>query len=437
MVVKEIKELLVKDLKPIEDTKLIRAYKKYCYFEILDYYKHYYCSCCGEEIKHKIDIEHKTKTKCKNCGASLIYGVGRTKTTYSDTKVNIAYSEVEDDTVFERIYEVGYYAHPKKECEFRTLEVVRRFYTHDLKTKYFSRRDLMGMCGYWYNRTFNPNTDLKLRKTGTTDFNSTTGEIFIVKDECKKYKYLDFKIINEILSSNAKYFVDKINFTNMIERYKENQTLYETFQNTKRYDLLKMYINNNKLAPALMTMCKHNRKAYDLNFYDYLVNLIENKEDLKNIEVVCPSTKEKYLKKAVEQENKWTRAKDKKELDENIKRYNMTYAKHIENLIHKDFGNDNYTIKVLENVQEFYDTAMDFKNCVYRMGYYKSDISYIFKIKDRVSDLEELAELKLEDNKIRINQCYAHFNKESSKHDEIMKLLNERKEEIKKIICQK
>lgn len=43
----EIKETLTKDLTPIEDSKLIRAYKKYCCFEILEYYKHYYCSCCG------------------------------------------------------------------------------------------------------------------------------------------------------------------------------------------------------------------------------------------------------------------------------------------------------------------------------------------------------------------------------------------------------
>ena len=432
----EIKETLTKDLTPIEDSKLIRAYKKYCCFEILEYYKHYYCSCCGEELKQKIDIKTRTKTKCKNCGVALIYGSGKSKTAYSNTKVNIAYSEINDDTVSERIYEVGYYAHPKKECEFETLEVARRYYTFDYKTKLIARRDLIGMCGYWYNRTFNPNTALKLRRNAH-DFYETTGEIFIVKDKCKKYKYLNFKIINEVLSSDAKYYVDKISFSNMIERYKENQVAYETFQNTKRYDLLKMYINNNKLAPALMTMCKHNKKAWDLNFYDYLVNLVANKEDLKNIEVVCPSTKEKYLKKAVEQENKWTRTKDKQALDENIKLYDKDYAKHIENLIHKDFGSDNYTIKVLENVQAFYDTAMDFKNCVYRMGYYKVDEAYIFKIKEKNSDLEELAEIRLENGQIRINQCYTHFNKESAKHNEIMKLLNERKEEIKKEICQR
>lgn len=433
----EIKETLTKDLKPIEDSKLIRAYKKYCCFEILDYYKHYYCSCCGEELKQKIDTKNRTETKCKNCGVALIYGVGRTKTAYQDTKVNVSYVETEDDTVFERIYEVGYYAHPKKECEFETLEVVRRYYTYDLKTKLYSRRDLMGLCGYWYNRTFNPNTKLKLRVNKNNDFNATNGDIFIVKDNCNKYKYLDFKIINEVLRANAKYVAGKINFVNMVEQYKENQVVYETFQNTKRYDLLQMYLNNKRLAPALMTMCKHNRKAYDLNFYDYLVNLVENKEDLKNIEVVCPNTKEKYLKKAVEQENKWTRTKDKKELELNIEQYSMTYAKHIENLIYKDFGNDNYTVKVLENVQAFYDTSLDFKNCVYRMGYYKSDISYIFKVKDRKSDLEELAEIQLNNNRISIHQCYAHFNKESAKHNEIMKLLNERKEEIKRTICQK
>ena len=100
------------------------------------------------------------------------------------------------------------------------------------------------------------------------------------------------------------------------------------------------------------------------------------------------------------------------------------------------FGNDKYTFSILPDIQAFWDEADSMCHCVYRMGYYNKDNSFIFSVRNKEDNKRlETAELKLDNkNNLFVSQCYGYGDKFTNHHNSIVHLLKSNLENIKGVL---
>jgi hypothetical protein len=151
-------------------------------------------------------------------------------------------------------------------------------------------------------------------------------------------------------------------------------------------------------------------------YHDYVLCLKSLKKDIKNEYYIASENFVEMNKKINKAYNKH---KAELELEKNKLEYESKYKDKVAKLLNKDFGNDKFHITVLKNIQDFYEEGNHMCHCVYRMGYFKQENSYIFSIRDRFNKRVETAEIKNHE----INQLYGYGDKPSEYHEEIKQLL--------------
>jgi hypothetical protein len=364
----------------------------------LKYYNKYYCGKCGA-----LDSECKCgceKIQCDTSAKAQLYYYG------------VLDSNAGSDFIL-NIYEFYVYSKVKEKCSFRNNKVISIEFNNGKMTK-CKRFTYSMMNTYYIDPCFNYNGTFEDRKYTSAIDNIVRYTTIISVLKMPK----QLSISEEEVLGVSKYLnpVSMLNYDKMVKE--EKDTYIETMQKLKRYDLLSYIFkcpSDKDVAWELMRKNKKLPTGFDL-YHDYVLCLKALKKDIKNVYYIAPSNFEEMNQAMNKAYNKH---KAELELAKNKLEYDKAYKEKVVNLLNKDFGNDKYHITVLKNIQEFYEEGKHMCHCVYRMGYYKQENSYIFSIRDSQNKRLETAEIKNHE----LNQLYGYGDKPSEYHEEIKQLL--------------
>lgn len=361
----------------------------------LKYYNKYYCGKCGV-------LESECKCGCEKRGVD------------SSTEMQLYYYGVLDsnekaDSIL-NIYELYIYSKAKEKCSFRnnkiiTLEINNGKVKKCLRYKY-SAVPYQAPC-FDYNSTF----ENRIYRDKIDEIVEYT-EIISVLNMPKQLSMSEEKVLGVCK------FLNPLSLLQYNEMVKAKDTYIETMEKLKRYDLLAFifkYPSDKDVAWELMRKNKQIPATFGL-YHDYVVCLKSLKKDIKNVYYIAP---EEFEEMNQAMNKAYNKHKAEVELAQNKLEYESKYKDKVAKLLNKDFGNDKFHITVLKNIQDFYEEGKHMCHCVYRMGYYKQENSYIFSIRDRFNTRLETAEIKNHE----INQLYGYGDKPSEYHEEIKQLL--------------
>lgn len=422
-------ELLLKEYETKFD--YINWYDKNCYHNILSNRGKEYCGKCGKPLSEC----NCTGIKRKKLNKNYMY---KTKAVYPYNSVYyITLNRVEDYLLI-RYYVVNCDEHIGQEAQYWWKEVMRVLVDSKGKIK-VARLKVKTIYYHW---DFDYSSDLSVLKNFNYDkYDLVSNHIYTIsKPKWLKYFKSEWliKLNKEIHRIRTTRGIISDIYSNsildIVKMYQSKPTLVETLSKCNRYDLLAFY---SKYKHEEVMRLLSNGKTIPTNdlrlYHDYLVGLETLQKDRKNINVLCPSDFESANKKV---EKACKKISDEKELLVNINNYNDKYTKRISKLAGVVFGNNDIVFSILPDIKAFKEEADSMCHCVYRMGYYKKETSYIFSVRDKVSNKRlETAELVYDRGNLRINQCYGYGDKFTNEHTDIINLLNKNLKEIRRYLC--
>lgn len=167
------------------------------------------------------------------------------------------------------------------------------------------------------------------------------------------------------------------------------------------------------------------RKGYQVRKGDWKIwaDMVDNLKDLgKDIHSpkwICPS--DLYIMHDWTLEKK-RRQRKKEELEENIRLYGDKY----EEKKGKYFGvlicTDEFDIRPLQTIAEFYEEGEAMGHCVYTNKYYADDDNLCLSCRDKEGNRIETVEVSLKE--LKVLQSRARFNGVSEFHDKILEAVN-------------
>lgn len=167
-------------------------------------------------------------------------------------------------------------------------------------------------------------------------------------------------------------------------------------------------------------------------WYDYLRLLEYHNLDTHNAHYVCPKNlnaeHDKLLARRTRIEE---RIRREKQIAESIK-WESEYKKSKGKYFGICFGNKNIIITVIKSVEEMAEEGKAMHHCVHQMGYYKKPNSLILSAKDKAGKRIETIEVDLKTYKVV--QSRGINNSNTPKHDEIIRLVNNNMDLIRKAI---
>lgn len=156
---------------------------------------------------------------------------------------------------------------------------------------------------------------------------------------------------------------------------------------------------------------------------DYL-NLLEYFHlDTHNAHYVCPRNLKAEHDRLLDRKR---RIEEKIELEKKIaeaKKWEAQYQESKSKFFGICFGNENIIVTVIQSVAEMAEEGKAMHHCVYQMGYYKKDNSLILSAKDKEGNRIETIEIDLKT--FKVVQSRGVCNKNTDKHDEIVKLVQD------------
>lgn len=363
----------------------------------LKYYNKYYCGKCGA-------LESECKCGCEKRKAD------------SSTKMQLYYYGVLDSNekadFILNIYELYIYSKAKEKCSFRNNKIIT-LEINNGKVKKCLRYKYSAMGYYYQDPCFNYNSTFENRI-----YHDKIDEIVKFTDIISVLNMPKQLSMSEEEVIGVSQYLDTRSLLQYNEMVKIKDTYIETMEKLKRYDLL-AYIfkcpSDKDVAWELMRKNKKIPATFNL-YHDYVVCLKTLKKDIKNAYYIAP---ENFVEMNQAMNKAYNKHKAELELEKNKLEYDKQYHEKVASLLDKDFGNDEFHITVLKNIQDFYEEGKHMCHCVYRMGYFKQENSYIFSIRDRFNKRLETAEIKNHE----INQLYGYGDEPSEYHEEIKQLL--------------
>lgn len=371
---------------------ILSKWEKYSRYVKLEKYHKLYCGKCGKLLDE--------------CNCNVKYFPKAERKNHIQDRAYYIMAENNNNLWVFRVYMILTSQQIGKVCEYSQHEVMRYSFNENGKLKIFERLDTASV---FYSWDWKLGSELKKRKiTDRYDF-----RFFNIEFKSKPIwaKYISIEMIRRLQKN-----IDRLYLTSLMKILMSNEVKLETMYECKRYDLFEYCFKHQEDINECMVLLKHKKEIPDeILWHDYVDGLKTLGKDVKNIDVLCPKDFTK-ANKTVEKQCK--DRKEKYELSNEVKLYDEEYIKRVSRLIGKDFGNNDFSIKVLPNVEAFYNEGKSMCHCVYRMGYYKKKESYIFSI-TKDNKRVETAEI----NNHEVNQCYGYGDVETTHHRKILSLL--------------
>lgn len=203
---------------------------------------------------------------------------------------------------------------------------------------------------------------------------------------------------------------------------------YEVFNKiTERNNYIDRNINKDAYFTA-WKICQRNGYNYRKNateWIDMVGLLIELGLDYHSPHYVCPDDIHKMHQRLL----RLSERREDEKLLESLAKENARYKERIQKYLNLCFRYKDLTIKVLPDIPAFKKEGEHLGHCVYRCKYYNKVDSLILSARGKHGKRWETIEVSLKDFKIL--QCYGYADKHTSRHQEIINLVNENMWRIK------
>lgn len=208
-----------------------------------------------------------------------------------------------------------------------------------------------------------------------------------------------------------------------------------------------MYWNyKNQMLASVRIAKKHGFVFTEENCYewfDMVYSIIKTKNDNHNPKFVAPDNLNMmhnyFIGKLRALQRKQERLKaerlmirqETEKLDEiqREKKGDITYIKRRRRFYDLVISNSKFDIRVLKNIQEFYEEGKEMHHCVFSMGYYKKVDSLILSCRNKLGERVETIEVNL--STFKITQCYGKCDQFTEHHNEIINLVKKNMNKIR------
>ncbi len=202
----------------------------------------------------------------------------------------------------------------------------------------------------------------------------------------------------------------------------------EMLWKTGQKDLfLRMLRRRDMTLPYRYAVCIANRNGYIVDdaqmWMDYLGMAAELGMDTHNPKVVCPPDLKEAHDAVLRRIARIRRQKKAEKESLEAATYEESYRKLKGQYFGISFGNDAVRIAVIPSVAEIAEEGREMRHCVYQAKYFNKNDSLILSARDADGNRLETVELSLKTFKVL--QSRAKFNQKSSRHEEIIRLVEE------------
>lgn len=187
-----------------------------------------------------------------------------------------------------------------------------------------------------------------------------------------------------------------------------------------------------RIWPALK-ICIRNRYVITnvLDYIDYIQQLIQLGKDIRNAHYVCPND----LRAAHAKTNLLIQKEEKKkrllEERERIMKAEELYAQKVLPFLQLHIQDKDMHIEVLPTVQAFFEEGNAMHHCVYSNKYFEKKDSLILSCRN--NENKRLATIEISLPGAEIKQIRAACNKVPEQYDNIVRLISQKRKEIRKI----
>lgn len=201
----------------------------------------------------------------------------------------------------------------------------------------------------------------------------------------------------------------------------------ETLLKSSQTSLLSYYLKSHEQHiaqnwQAVKICIKQNYKIEDYKIWeDYLELLRWFKKDLCSKSIVCPENLNQAHDKLVVKKRALQRKKYLEQMRKEIQEEQEKYSKEKKSFLGLSFSDENITIALLENVQDFMEEGDTLNHCIFTNEYFKKKDSLIFSARINNTPIETI-EISL--SKLKIVQCRGLKNNNSKHHKMILNLMN-------------
>jgi len=212
----------------------------------------------------------------------------------------------------------------------------------------------------------------------------------------------------------------------------------ETLLKKKQINFFKYYAEARKQGisdtylPPVKICIRNNYIIKDVSIWmDYIQLLIYFRKDTSNSKYACPIDLHKAHDKLVEKKRIITRKENFEKLRTEIEQAQVKYSAQKKMFFGLEFVSNNITVKVIDNVKQFMDDGDELRHCVFENEYYKKEDSLILAAYYGNKTVETI-EVSL--SNMKVLQSRGESNKATKYNKEIIALVNNNLEQIRKIV---
>lgn len=394
-----------------------------------------WCLHCGEIFTHKapklgVDVEEAT-THCPNCNRKLKLKSSR-KCKYAERMYFTILTTSKGFQVCRHflaekyVHKTNHYKYAEKQPTFYINECVQNWIDESGKETIIAR-NVRWMPFYYDAWDFSKPMTLKVANRSYYAPNRY--------DINSDYVYPISRVLPKILRNG---FFKPYNRISYSEQYKLLLTSKqaEILAKNKQWDLFRHMWSRGYTELAFWHSVKvairHKYIVKDAStWFDYLDLLDYFGKDTHNPHYVCPADLNAAHDRLLAKKKRQGAMLEKQRLIKEAKLHEEDYINAKGKYFGVCFGNDNIRVTVIQSVSEMAEEGQDLHHCVYSMKYYNRENSLILSAKDADGNRIETIELDL--STFKVVQCRGKHNSITDKHDEIIKLVNENINLIRKI----
>ncbi|KFF11961.1 PcfJ domain-containing protein [Flavobacterium hydatis] len=204
-------------------------------------------------------------------------------------------------------------------------------------------------------------------------------------------------------------------------------SITETILKARQTSLLSYYLQSphQKIIrnwQAVKICLKNNYIITDYTIWEDYISLLQwFKKDLSCPFLVCPENLHEAHNKLVVKKRELQRKKYLLKMRAEIQQAQEIYTKEKKLFFGLCFSDENLTIKVLENVQDFIEEGDILHHCIFTNEYFKKKDSLLFSAQ---IDNKPIETIEVSLSKMEIIQCRGLRNKASKHHSRILRIIN-------------
>lgn len=201
----------------------------------------------------------------------------------------------------------------------------------------------------------------------------------------------------------------------------------ETLLKSMQFDLLRYFsVSNFKDLEkywASIKICIRNKYVVkDASLWcDYVDLLRFFKKDRQNAKYVCPANLKAQHDKLMCKKQVWQEREDAESRKHKIEEDEMQYQELKWKFLGLEFSDGQLHVKVLQDVNEFYEEGRMLKHCVYTNDYFLKSDTLIFSAQ---IDEQRIETVEVSLDTLKVIQSRGVCNKNTEYHDQIIELVN-------------